>query len=389
MSEIIKEFVKQYPNKSTRTNYMYSLNTFFKVIGVDADKYFIESRDYEKDVMTFVRYISNRPPKTIKLMVSNVRCFLEENDVEFNGKFWKKVRSRRKGSRALTEDRIPGREELRSILTHGDAKAKAFFLTLSSSGMRIGEALKINVKDVDLEHDPPKIWISGKYTKSGNSRIVFISNETKDTIRDWLKIRDKYIVSAAGRSASNKKSVDDDRLFPFTSANARVMWYKMLEKAGLNSIDEHTKRYHFHIHVLRKYFRTKMASVIPVDIVEALMGHEGYLTEVYRRYPEKQLAEFYTKGEHIITVFTDRNGVKKLRKEVQIQNKIYDESMKRIMAENQDLRLEVKKLNEKLVEHEQSKEKQLGDELIKALEKHPEVVMQLSEVILKEMEKQK
>jgi len=37
------------------------------------------------------------------------------------------------------------------------------------------------------------------------------------------------------------------------------------------------KRFAVHPHVLRKFFRTKMGSVIPVDVVEALMGHEGYL----------------------------------------------------------------------------------------------------------------
>ncbi|RJS77624.1 hypothetical protein CW667_02880 [Candidatus Bathyarchaeota archaeon] len=26
-----------------------------------------------------------------------------------------------------------------------------------------------------------------------------------------------------------------------------------------------------------------MATVVPIDVVEALMGHKGYLTEVYRR----------------------------------------------------------------------------------------------------------
>ena len=31
--------------------------------------------------------------------------------------------------------------------------------------------------------------------------------------------------------------------------------------------------------MLRKFFRTRLGAVIPVDVVEALMGHEGYLTE--------------------------------------------------------------------------------------------------------------
>jgi tetrahydromethanopterin S-methyltransferase subunit F len=41
--------------------------------------------------------------------------------------------------------------------------------------------------------------------------------------------------------------------------------------------------------------------VIPSDVVEALMGHEEGLTEVYRRYSTEDLEEFYKKGEYALT----------------------------------------------------------------------------------------
>jgi hypothetical protein len=33
------------------------------------------------------------------------------------------------------------------------------------------------------------------------------------------------------------------------------------------------------------------------------MGHEGYLTQVYRRYGKRDLADFYQRGEHALRVF--------------------------------------------------------------------------------------
>ena len=42
-----------------------------------------------------------------------------------------------------------------------------------------------------------------------------------------------------------------------------------------------------------------MATLIPVDVVEALMGHEGYLTEAHRRYTPEDLADFYKKGKRV------------------------------------------------------------------------------------------
>ena len=47
------------------------------------------------------------------------------------------------------------------------------------------------------------------------------------------------------------------------------------------------------------------------------MGHSGYLTEAYRRYSRKQMAEYYLKAEHHITVM----GTGDIR---EIQDKLQD-----------------------------------------------------------------
>ena len=54
--------------------------------------------------------------------------------------------------------------------------------------------------------------------------------------------------------------------------------------------------------------------MIPVDVVEALMGHEGYLTEVYRRYSIEDLAKFYKQGEYALLVFTESGKVGRPKK---------------------------------------------------------------------------
>ena len=69
-------------------------------------------------------------------------------------------------------------------------------------------------------------------------------------------------------------------------------------------MDKETKRHKIHPHVLRKFFRSK-AGMVSVDMVEALMGHSGYLTDVYRKYPnaEETLAVFYKQIEPSLKVF--------------------------------------------------------------------------------------
>ena len=96
--------------------------------------------------------------------------------------------------------------------------------------------------------------------------------------------------------------------------------------------------------MLRKFFRTKLGAVIPVDVAEALMGHEGYLTDVYRRYTTEQLAEFYQQGESALLVFTEAEEVSKLRLEVDAQTKQLQVMVNSLVAENMDLKQRLSRL---------------------------------------------
>jgi hypothetical protein len=46
-------------------------------------------------------------------------------------------------------------------------------------------------------------------------------------------------------------------------------------------------------HCLKKFYRTRLGSVINADIAEALMEHEEGLTYVYRKYTIEELASLY------------------------------------------------------------------------------------------------
>ena len=184
--------------------------------------------------------------------------------------------------------------------------------------MRIGELLKSNIDDLYLDEEPARIQIRGEVTKSGNSRHAFFSREAQEALTEWLKVRDEYLRVAVAKSHMYEKSIEDSRIFPFDISTAYSIWTKALHKSGLNGKDKSTGREKLHPHVLRKFFRTRLgATGIPVDVVEALMGHEGYLTEVYRRYTIENLRKFYLQGESALLVFTDAAEVTQLRQEVE------------------------------------------------------------------------
>ena len=343
----VKIFLSNYPNHNTKRNLRIAITNFFKSVYGEAerkqlddiaDRYFSEERSHEADVETFLKHLNGQAPLTVKLKISNIKTFLLEYDIELPQKFWNKIRRRIKGSRALTLDRIPSNTEIRRLVTHMPIQGKALYLTLESSGMRVGEVLKSHIDDLYLEEKPARIQIRGEITKTGNSRHAFISSEAKEALTEWLKVREDYLRAASAKSHLHNKSVDDPRIFPFDPRTAYSIWSKALNKTKLNGRDKSTNRERIHPHTFRKFFRTKLGAVIPVDVVEALMGHEGYLTAVYRRYSLEDLKKFYLKGEPALLVFTDTQKVVELHKAIEEKNTQLQVLVNSLASENQNMK---------------------------------------------------
>jgi integrase len=313
----------------------------------EAVAYFSAGRDYKKDVELFLAGIKGHSPMTVRQRIAIARVYLEENGIELPRPFWRSISRRMRGTRALTIDRVPSNAELKLILQYVPLQGKALFLTLASSGMRIGETLKLKVSDLDLQQSPALAMVRGDYTKSGNSRRAYISGEAREAVEAWLKVRERYM-NAAVRRHYGKPRGNDARVFPFSMNVAYEMWYNSMKKAGLYKEDPSTGHSTLHPHVLRKFFRTRMAVIIPVDVVEALMGHEGYLTEAYRRYSQEDLAEFYKKGEHILAVFSNAQDLAKVRKELEESNRALTNVMEGMVLEVQEMKQQMDRIGRRV-----------------------------------------
>jgi len=260
----VTAFLDQCKNEKTTRAYRGAVRDLFESefgearnLDQQAEEYFSPDRDYEEGVKRFLQSIDELAPKTVRLKISAVKMFLIENDVELGQKFWRRLKRKIKGSRALTIDKVPSNEEIKKIVLHLPIHAKALVLTLASSGMRIGEASQIKLDDIDLDARPVRTQLRGKYTKSGNPRHAFISKETGDMIREWLKVRDNYIETAVATS-NFPKEADDNRLFPFHPSISYIMWRGALDKARMAERDKSTNYRRVNPHVLRKFFRTRL-----------------------------------------------------------------------------------------------------------------------------------
>jgi len=354
------DYLNQFTSKSTVSSYKAALKRFFQAVfgeptgnlDAAAEKYFSEPRDHAACVEAFMVALKGAPPKTRRAYLSAVKTFLLENGVELPQRFWRRLRGRIKGSRAVSEEKVPTREELRSIMQHLPLHGRALYLTLLSSGMRIGEALQLKIQDVELDKAPAVVHIRGEYTKTGNPRIAFISEEAKQTLKEWLRVRGRYLKAAAGKSHFYGKNVEDDRLFPFTAMNARAVWINALEKTGNGKRDPRTGRLVMRPHVLRKFFRATLGRY-SVDLTEALMGHEGYLTEVYRKFadPLRELGDFYREHMHELCVF-DTGGLEDAKIERKVNEKVavLRQTLEKVMAENLELKRRLAEVEAKIAE---------------------------------------
>ena len=253
----------------------------------------------------------------------------------------------------INEEAPLTREVLRRILTHADAKGRALFLMLASSGIRVGEALQLRLDDVDLTSDLPTITVRGEYTKSGDKYVTFMSREAKEALVEWLKIREDYLKTSRyrGRGLGRIKTLDDPRIFPFSKFVAEEMWRNAIRKAEMAEKDKFTNRHKLHIHMLRKFFLSQAKLAVPETVAEAWAGHSGYLDEAYRRYSMDQMRHLYRKAEPYLLINVPRDiaeiqttfqsELDELRKQVaDLTRKLTDANAINLQLMNENMRLQ-------------------------------------------------
>lgn len=320
----LNEFIGFYSNKKTRSGYKTALINFFALIydqpkqgrevtpeeAEEYDRlskqYLTEGRDHAADLMWFAVSLAFSPPKTAQKYMAAVRQFYIENDIEIAARVWKRIRGKLPKGGAQTMEREISRGVLKDIIAHMDVNSRALTLLLASSGMRPGEALQLELDDIDLDQDPPQINIRGAITKNGEPRISFMSREAAEVLKAWFQVRDQYLASSLRRGdgfwrGRPVKTLDDPRIFPFTYSVVITAWHNALKKSGHYSKDKSTGRLQIHPHMLRKFFLSQFTGD-NTKHGEELAGHSGYLTDAYRRIPRAELAEEYKKVEPRLTI---------------------------------------------------------------------------------------
>jgi len=341
---ILKEWLQEFLNINTQKQYRAAVKKYMKLLEIkDLETYLNSNPNVNSDMKKFLALMNGKPAKTVKNYAGAIKLFLNEKGHRIEPEDWKKLTRRGylpKRVRALTQDKKPSKEILRNILNHSNIKGRTLILFLVSSGARIGETLQLKKEDLDLEADPPRAYIRAEYTKGGvGARTVYFSYESRDTIKEWYKVKDTMKKRAVGGTHGGK------RVFPWTPHTARFMWSLACDKAGAGAKDKQTDRRIYHLHSLRKFFRSN--SGLGVDITNALMGHSEYLDSSYLRLDEEgEIAEAYLKAMPNLSVFT-------------VEDKTLQKKTDKLEEENVELKKRVKKLESEKSETDEIKRENL------------------------------
>lgn len=239
----------------------------------------------------------------IKNVVSGVlNLALDDDVIPFNpaynvGKIFK-TRASGLESQPYTADEI---RRLMEVLKDDFPRHHPFFLTLARTGMRLGEGLGLQWRDIDFEKRFIHIrrgLSKGKIStpKSGRDRIVDMSESLADTLKHlhvsrkleklkngWGQIPEWVFVNQAGGA--------------YHESYLRRVFYKAIEKAGLRRIRIHDLR---HTYATLRISKGDHAS----DVSKQLGHHsEKFTTDIYYHWKpgrhKKEIDELDTLCEEV------------------------------------------------------------------------------------------
>jgi integrase len=343
MRKYAREWVEKYPSiakvneaiagtrrmgsPGTVENYVKALRRFVAFLDLQDPETALEKLlngevNAQAKVDTFIDYLLDKEKGrgyahgTARNFVFGVRKWFDLNGVRVD---WDKIELPT-STEISEEDRAPTKEELKLLLNHA-ASARDRFVIYgdTSSGLRIGTLLSLNLGDVDFNYpDVARITVKRKLGRKFSSKrsgtagklfCTFITPEAKAALQQYLKERE-----ATGEKLGPESPLIGDAYHKGqrnTVEDYERVWGRLLRRAGLA---KKSKRWFvLHIHTLRKYFRSNCVG-IDVSYRERWMGHKGgYLDLSYFKAEEPLHLAEYRKAIPHLTVYAIPAEEKKLR----------------------------------------------------------------------------
>ena len=196
---------------------------------------------------------------------------------------------------AIEEKHPLSLEEFRTIVNGfaNNPRRQAIYLVQGSSGMRIGEILNLRKNDFDLSLDRIKITIPAEFTKTRQSRSVYISKEAGMLVETILNTLDSnQLVFHSSKNITNARINERTALIRLGNRLGGIF-----TETYPNSVTRKITSHSF-----RAYFFTKTVRIHGENFAHRFTGHKGYLMQ-YDRMTEKERLDLYIKLEPELVVF--------------------------------------------------------------------------------------
>jgi len=177
---------------------------------------------------------------------------------------------------------ILNKEEVANIvLAIDNLKHKALIMLIYSAGLRVSEAAKIKIEDIDSKRN----LIYVRSAKGKKDRYTILSKAALEIIREYFKKYKPAIWLFEGQNGEDH----------ITERTIQRVFEKAVSKAGIRKkVTVHTLRHSFATHLLE--------NGIDLRYIQELLGHESSTTtEIYTHVSEKDLSKIQSPLDRIIS----------------------------------------------------------------------------------------
>jgi integrase len=162
---------------------------------------------------------------------------------------------------------------------------RCLFGLLAVTGLRISEAINLQLHDVDVERGI--LTIRG--AKFGKSRLVPLHPSSRRALHRYAQRRDRFL-----GSSNSPRFLVNDRGRCLESSNVRRVFYRLSRQIGLRGANDrrgprlHDFRHRFAVQTLVRWYRSGQDIERRLPILSTYLGH-GHIADTYwylSAYPE-------------------------------------------------------------------------------------------------------
>ncbi len=157
---------------------------------------------------------------------------------------------------------------------------KAILELFFSTGLRVSELCKLKIENINLKKD--EFTVRGKGSKL---RIVFLSDDAKDWLDQYLKLRqdiNPYLFISHDKATTGRKELEN-----LTPRSVQRLVQKYAKIAGITKqVTPHTMRH--------SYATDLLMNGADIRSVQAMLGHSSITTtQVYTHITDQQLRDVH------------------------------------------------------------------------------------------------